>query len=200
MRVENRYNRILKLVVGKEVLDLGCTWVDDDGTWIHGKMLEVAKSVTGMDIDGVEELQQRGYDIIYQSVDEPYDLQRRFDVIVAAEVLDHVCNLGTFMDNAKRHLRNDGILVVTMHNPQAFEFFIEQLVFRGSLRIREHMHWQNENTMANLLEKHGMRLKYKEYYHYKAFSSIGKLYDILTFPLPNIFSRCILYVAEHNDR
>lgn len=200
MRIENRDNRVLKLVTGKEVLDIGCTWVDDDGTWVHGNMIKVAKSVTGIDITDVEKFREKGYDIIQQSADEPYDLHRLFDVVVAAEVLDHTANLGTFMENVKRHLRPDGILVVVMHNPQAFEFFLEQLFFKGSLRIYQHTHWQNETTMRNLLDRYGMELKYREFYHYGAFSKIGKVYDILTLPLPQVFSRCVLYVAGHATR
>lgn len=200
MRIENRYDRLLKLVKGKEVLDLGCTWIDDDGTWIHGKMVEVAKSVTGIDIKDVEEFRAKGFDIIQQSADEPFDLKRKFDVVMAAEILDHTANLGIFMQNVKRHLKPDGILVVVMHNPQAFEFFIEQFVFKGSIRIYQHTHWQNETTMRNLLERYGLKLKYREYYHYGAFSTIGKIYDVLTYPLPQVFSRCVLYVGVHDER
>lgn len=200
MRTESRYNRIIKLVAGKTVLDLGCTWVDDDGTWIHGKMVEVAKNVIGLDIEGVPELQKKGYDIIKQSVDEPYDLHEQFDVITAIEVLDHVCDLGIFMGNVKKHLKKDGILVVAMHNPQAFEFFLEQLVFNGRLKIREHMHWQNINTMENLLLQYGLKLIDRQFYHYGAFSRIGKVYDFLTYPLPKSFSRCVLYIGGHDGR
>lgn len=197
MRTENRDSRILKLVKGKEVLDIGCTWIDDDGTWVHGDMLKVAKSVTGIDITDVPKFRGQGYDIIEQSADEPYNLLRKFDVVVAAEVLDHISNLGTFMANVRRHLKEGGILVVVMHNPQAFEFFLEQLFFKGSLRISQHTHWQNETTMRELLGRHGMELRYREFYHYGAFSRLGKVYDVLTWPLPGVFSRCVLYVAGH---
>ncbi len=199
MLIENRDSRILKLVKDKEVLDLGCTWIDDDGTWVHGDMLKVAKSITGLDITDVAKFREQGYDIIEQSVDESYNLHRLFDVITAIEVLDHTSNLGIFMENVKRHLKGDGILVIAMHNPQAFEFFLEQLFFKGSLRIYEHTHWQNETTLQNLLERYGLRLRYREFYHYGAFSLIGKIYDILTLPLPSMFSRCVLYVAGHNN-
>ena len=198
MKVENRDSRILKLVAGKEVLDIGCTWVDDDGMWVHGDMLKVAKDVTGIDITDVAKFQDQGYNIIHQSADEPFALGQRFDVIVAAEVLDHTANLGIFMQNVKRHLKPDGIFVVVMHNPQAFEFFLEQLLFRGSLRIYEHTHWQNETTMRNLLERYGLRLIRREFYHYGAFSRIGKVYDLLTWWMPSMFSRCVLYVAGHD--
>lgn len=197
MKWENRDTRLLKLVEGKEVLDIGCTWVDDDGTWVHGDMLKVAKSVTGIDITDVDKY--KGYDIIEQSADEPYDLNRLFDVIVAAEVLDHTANLGTFMANVKRHLKPDGILLITMHNPQAFEFFLEQLLFKGSLKIYQHTHWQNETTMKNLLERYGLKLIRREFYHYGAFSRIGKVYDVFALILPSAFSRCVLYVAGHDE-
>lgn len=200
MRIENRDSRILKLVEGKEVLDIGCTWIDDDGTWVHGDMLKVAKSVTGIDITDVDKFREKGYNIVERSADELYNLHRKFDVVVAAEVLDHTCNLGTFMDNVKRHLKPDGIFVVVMHNPQAFEFFLEQLFFKGSLRIYQHTHWQNETTMKNLLERYGMALRYREFYHYGAFSTVGKIYDRVTWLLPSMFSRCVLYVAGHNGK
>ncbi len=199
MKVENRDSRILKLVKGKEVLDLGCTMADDDGTWIHGNMVKVAKSVTGLDITDVAKLRTDGWDIIEQSVDEPYDLGRTFEVIVAVEVLDHTANLGIFMDNVKKHLAKNGILVVAMHNPQAFEFFLEQLIFKESRSIYDHTHWQNETTMKHLLARHGLRLRYREFYHYGASSKKGKVYDFLTRPLPSMFSRCVLYVAEHDN-
>ena len=195
MRVENRYDRILKLVINKDVLDIGCTWVDDDGTWIHGKMVAVARNVTGIDITDVEKFRARGFNIIQQSADEPYDLHRLFDVVVAAEVLDHTANLGIFMENVRRHLKPDGIFVLAMHNPQAFEFFVEQLFFRGSLRTYQHTHWQNETTMRNLLDRYGMKLIRREFYHYGAFSRLGKIYDAVTWPLPSVFSRCILYIG-----
>ena len=197
MRVENRYDRILKLVAGKKVLDLGCTWIDDDGTWIHGKMIGVAKNVIGLDIEGVPELREKGYNIIEQRVDEPYDLHEQFDVITAVEVLDHVCNLGTFMGNVKKHLKKDGILdkeVIVHTNP----FFVEQLIFNGRLKIREHMHWQNINTMENLLSQYGLKLIDRQFYHYGAFSRIGKVYDFLARPLPRSFSRCVLYIGGHD--
>ena len=197
MKIESRCSRILKLVVGKDVLDLGCTWIDVDGTWLHGDIAQRAKSIVGLDIDDVGKFRKEGWDIREQSVDEPYDLDQKFDVITAIEVLDHVCNLGIFMQNVKKHLRDDGILVVALHNPQAFEFFLEQLFFRGRLGIYQHNHWQNINTMTNLLERYGLELKYREFYHYGAFSTIGKIYDVITLPLPGVFSRCVLYVAGH---
>ncbi len=200
MRIENRYSRIIKLVKDKEVLDIGCTWRDDDGLWVHGEMRKVAKSVTGIDITDVPKFKAQGYDIVEQSADEPYDLKRRFDVIVAAEVLDHTANLGIFMQNVKRHLKPDGLLLVAMHNPQAFEFFLEQVVFQGALKIYQHTHWQNETTMRNLLERYGLKLIRREFYHYQAFRLIGKIYDILALPLPQCFSRCVLYVAGRDGR
>jgi len=197
MKTENRYGRVLKLVKDKEVLDIGCTWIDDDGMWLHGKLVEIAKSVIGLDIDGVTELVARGFDIIDQSAEKPYNLHRKFDVITAIEVLDHTRNLGIFMDNVKRHLKPDGVLVVTMHNPQAFEFLFEQWFFKGRLRIREHNHWQNINTMEVLVGQSGLEVRKREFYHYGAFSKIGKVYDFITWPLPMVFSRCVLYIVGH---
>ena len=197
MKIENRYDRVLKLVEGKEVLDIGCTWVDDDGMWLHGKLIEIAKSVTGMDVDGVAELVKRGYDIIEHSADKPYNLRRKFEAITAIEVLDHTRNIGIFMDNVKKHLKPEGELIVVMHNPQALEFFFEQWFFKGRLRIREHNHWQNINTIENLVEASGLEVKRREFYHYGAFSNIGKIYDLLTFPLPALFSRCVIYIIGH---
>lgn len=197
MRVENRCDRILKAVRGMEVLDIGCTWVDDDGMWLHGRLLEVAKSVTGLDIEGVDRLVEQGYDVIYQSADEPFDLHRKFDAVTAIEVLDHTRNIGTFMDNMKRHLKPDGKLIVAMHNPQSLELFIEQCVFKGRLRIREHNHWQNINTMEILVGASGLVVEKREFNHYGAFSRMGRLYDFLTFPLPAVLSRCVIYTIGH---
>lgn len=182
------------------MLDIGCSSVERDGTWLHGLIWPEARYIIGIDIKGVKELKARGFNVKHINAERPFDLGIRVDVVLAAEVLDHVCDLGIVIDNIARHLKSNGIAVITLHNPQAFEFFLELLVRGKSMcDVHTHTHWQSERTLSCLLEKHGMELVSREYIHFKAGSRLGRVYDVLFFWLPQRFSRSVLYIARRKD-
>jgi len=156
--------------------------------------MKAAKSIIGIDINKPK----NNCTFLLKDAEKPFDLKEKFEVIVAAEVLDHVCDLGIFMDNIKKHLAPDGIVIITIHNPQAFEFFLE-LFIKGKVfdDVHTHTHWQSIRTLDCLLRKHGLRIISRQYIHFKAASKIGKIYDKLAIILPQRFSRSTLYVATH---
>jgi len=174
------------------VLDIGATAIEKDGTWLHREISGVCSDTVGIDIingDGIQQV----------NAEKPYWLGRRFDVVVAAEVIDHVSNLGIFLENIKAHMNDNGIAVISSHNPQALEFFLEHWITGLAFKkVTNHTHWQSIVTMRTLLNKHGLKLESYKYIHFIAGSRIGKVYDYLTWFMPARFSRSILYVAKHS--
>ena len=64
--------------------------------------------------NNVERLRALGLNAICGDA-EKVDLGRKFDVIMGMP-LEHVSNQGIFLENMKRHLENEGVMVVSVPN------------------------------------------------------------------------------------
>ena len=110
------YGVFKKYVSGKNVLDLGCVdfdWkkaiAEKKDFWLHGFLCRHAKKCTGVDIDQdeVKSLNEAGYTCVAGNV-ETIDVGRKFDVIIAANLTEHLSNPCLFLENVKRHLNAGG--------------------------------------------------------------------------------------------
>jgi 2-polyprenyl-3-methyl-5-hydroxy-6-metoxy-1,4-benzoquinol methylase len=165
--VQDRFEVIRPYVESGEVMDVGC--VDarparhDAATRIARKPNLLFKQITqlnpralGVDIDpeGIEHLKQAGYEAVCADV-ETMDLGRKFDCIVAGEIIEHLENPGLFLRNMHRHLADDGVLVLSTPNP----FYAVQSwkIWRyGRPAVHEdHVNWQDPATLETLLRRTG---------------------------------------------
>ena len=96
---------IVDLCRDKIVLDLGC--IDHSAQraltlgerWLHRRIKDVARDLLGVDMlsEDAQKLNQLGYKIIAEDVTR-MNLGRHFDVIVAGDLIEHVSNVGMFLD------------------------------------------------------------------------------------------------------
>ena len=160
--IKDRWDIIGPLVRGKTVLDIGCVGANKKDTpiWLHGKIKAVAKELTGLEIDAtyIDELNAKGYNIIYGDC-ETVDLKRKFQVIVASEVIEHLSNPGLFFANMKRHLSPDGLLIITTPNRfdgiQVMSCILRNYIPEYSKPYALHVHYYDENTLRYLFERYG---------------------------------------------
>ena len=82
------------------------------------------------------------------------DLGRRFDVVHAGELIEHLDNPRAFLQAAKRHLRPDSRLILTTPNPFCVTNFIYRLGGTAKLN-RDHQCWYCEDTLRQLLDRNG---------------------------------------------
>jgi 2-polyprenyl-3-methyl-5-hydroxy-6-metoxy-1,4-benzoquinol methylase len=201
--VSSRVDPLVKFAKGKKVLDIGCVGMGEEDTyggknWIHGKMAKNAKKVVGIDIQKkeIEKLREKGFDIRLQNAEEPFNLNEKFDIVMAEEVIEHLADLKTFFANVHRHLGDGGLLIITTPNPQAFEFFLQKLLFGRTLINPYHTHWQNEVTLKYLLERNGFELINYFFVEEWAENLRGRAFQVLFFWLPQCFARTGAYIAK----
>jgi 2-polyprenyl-3-methyl-5-hydroxy-6-metoxy-1,4-benzoquinol methylase len=160
--------------IGKKVLHVGCLDHPEialekanKGTWLHGIVSEVSASCVGIDID------LRGYELVRSKLSldniRLLDLTKplaaeevgrlravEWDLILCPEVLEHVTNHQTFLENLYRISRPGTTLVVTAPNAFRFENFVNTL--RGYESINsDHKYWFTFYTLSSLLAAHGWR-------------------------------------------
>lgn len=149
------------LARGKRVLDVGggehVPSASLSDAWEHAIFVEHAESVLGIDIsaDLVRHLCERGYSFETCDATSQVDLGRRFDLIFAGDVIEHVNDPTALVRFALRHLDERGSLVITTPNPfhigDPVQSLLRRNLQRGLFRHvnLEHTCWI---TPTNMLE------------------------------------------------
>lgn len=167
IRKGDRYKIIKAYTTGREVLDFGCVDHDYKKTefekkdfWLHGFICKNAKSCIGIDCNEneIKKLNEHGYNCIAGNA-ESVNLNRKFDVIVAGEIIEHLYNPGLFLENVKRHLTDNGIFILTTPNPLFLWKFVQILIKDNPIVNEEHTCWFDPKTLSYLMMQHGFVIK-----------------------------------------
>jgi SAM-dependent methyltransferase len=151
---------IIELARGRSVLDLGCIDHSADTAlalgdkWLHGRLRGVAERLVGVDMlaADAEVLNGRGYDIRIADV-ESLDLGDQFDLIVAGDLIEHLSNVGRFLESVSRHMHDHSAFVVTTPNPFNVEQFTQGL-FHNRIAVNpEHTAWIDPRVMHELISR-----------------------------------------------
>ncbi len=108
-----------------------------------------------MDADpsAVEEARSAGADVIKGDA-ETLRLGRTFEVVFAGELIEHLSCISDFLETARLHLVDDGVLVLTTPNVFAISNFAYR--FSSSVRLNtDHTCWYCAETLTAVLHRHG---------------------------------------------
>lgn len=202
--IRDRESVVLPYTACGSVLDVGC--VDARGQRSSAarrlackpdllfKAIAAANSdVLGVDCDpeGVEALRSQGYQVECADATE-MRLGRRFDTIVAGELIEHVEDAGRLLRNMGQHLSAEGVLILTTPNP----FYAGQAwrIWRhGRPAVHEeHTAWYDPITLDRLLRRTGFEPI--EGYWVQPRLRLLKAWKRL---LRSYFSHSFLVVAKH---
>lgn len=204
--IKSRVDPLIEQCRNKTVLNIGCCGMGTNdilgGNDFHfGRIKEVSKEVIGVDINlhEIEKLTKLGYSIVTQSADEPFDLKRKFDVVVAEEVIEHLCDLRVFLSNVKKHMRSDTLFIITSPSPFSWVYQLQRLLFGKELTNGYHTHWHSEKTMSHLLQSNGFDVLKSEIIDALPLTTRGKICQVLLFWLPERFGTNVIYYAKLKD-
>ncbi|MFC3714015.1 methyltransferase domain-containing protein [Sphingoaurantiacus capsulatus] len=149
---------------GKSVLHIGC--VDsgltkvrfENGELLHAQLLKVSARVVGVDIDegGIELMRSFGIrDLHVADIENGLNLDEKFDVVVAGEVIEHLSNSGKLIENSAQIMKDDGVFIITA--PNAFCLTTIIRLFRGIETVHEdHVSYFSYATMRTFLSRYGL--------------------------------------------
>ena len=162
-----RFEAIRKYIKDKEVLDCGCVEhevYDDkpwwDYLWIHDKIVKEAKFCMGVDMEKEElkKLKEKGYNVRHADV-ETMELGRKFDVIVAGELIEHLGNPGSFLERSNAHLRKNGLIIITTPNVFSAGTVYRVLIGKTPEVNPQHVCYYDLKTLSILLERYGFEVQ-----------------------------------------
>ncbi|MFN3262048.1 MAG: class I SAM-dependent methyltransferase [Pikeienuella sp.] len=172
-------------VADRDVLDVGSVNHFFKGAnwsrgWIFDFLLSEARAVRGIDIAKrqVRAARKAGYDIRVADA-ELYRAERRFEVVLASDLIEHLSNPGMFLACARANLEPGGRLVLVTPNGYCLREIY--MVVKGWTNDPD-VHWQHvcyftPRTLTALAARAGFALEEIRYanIHYKQVSPLQRV-------------------------
>ncbi len=168
--IKDRWKIIDKYCQNKNVLDIGCVQHNADtekrSYWLHKKIKDIALTLVGVDIEENEskKLIDKGYNIIIDDAIK-IKIDNKFDTIVAGEFIEHISNHGLFLDNMYKHLKDNGVFIITTPNVFAIRYLVLNIFKKNLIPNKEHVCWFDYHTLKELCNRHNFNIK-ESYYHF----------------------------------
>lgn len=164
---DNRDLLISEQCKGKKVLHIGAT----DAPYtreklaadllLHKKLMEHSKSVFGIDIDkeSIEYLKQQGMDnITYFDMNALAELSYQPDVIIFGEIIEHLQNLETALQNLKSIMTQETKLIISTPNQFYLLNFLITLLQKRECVHEDHKTGFTYGLLQQLLEANGLEI------------------------------------------
>lgn len=168
----NFWDKLLKLSKNKRVLHLGVLGDFNDylkigfDDWLFRELIDISSIAVGIDFNKklVKKAHAAGFkSIIYGNV-EKLSLGKKFDVIFAGDIIEHLVNFEGFFLSCKKHMNKDSILVITTPNPFAINNFLKIAISGNPSVYEEHTNYVVEKNFEGLAQIFGFKIIESGYY------------------------------------
>jgi len=165
--IKSYVEEINKRIKGKRVLDIGCCASTSKNLLKRHRLYEkAAKEIIGIDYnkDLIKEAKDRlGYTLYYCDLTNFDDVKNivekfgKFDTIICTDVIEHISNLGIFLENVKYMLEENGQLHLTTPNMRSPRWM--QMCIQNKYKVNtDHICWFDIFTLGNLLKRAKLKI------------------------------------------
>jgi len=147
-----RRDVILPLIQDKDVLDIGSAGFKKSDVFFRF-IKEHSRFVQGLELDP-ELVKKCHEDNIICADAEEFISKRKFDVVIAGELIEHLSNPGRFLDCSYANLKDQGTLILTTPNPYSLQNIVRALFLGKEARCKGHLALYSETTIKELLCRH----------------------------------------------
>ena len=172
--VRDLWALLTPLAEGKSVLNVGAAgnveyYLDGrNDLWMHERLKSLASELVGLDIDAesVAFANARGESLLLGNC-ETVELDKKFDLIVLSEVIEHVNAPVSAIANLMRHLKPDGKLFITTPNPTYYGTVLRALLNRSLNVYYDHVTAYFPENLVVMCQRLGLRVIGIHFYNVK---------------------------------
>ncbi len=196
--IPDRQAFLVELCKDKNVLHLGCVDTGltdkaiDKGNFLHAKIAQVAKKVIGIDnnADGLKGLEARkgsNEEFLCMNIEKlcVEKIYGNIDIVIAGEVLEHLSNVGGFLEGAVEILKKfNAVMAITV--PNAYSIRHLNAVKNGTEVVHpDHNFYFSCATVSALMRKYKLVVKKTYVYNTPFPIRRGSLYP----PIKQLWAR-----------
>jgi 2-polyprenyl-3-methyl-5-hydroxy-6-metoxy-1,4-benzoquinol methylase len=182
---EYRFEQLHEYFINRRVLDLGCAVGHKRPNWMHQMIQQSALYLKGLDIDceAVAQIREKGFNVVCGDA-QNFELDEKFDLIHAGELIEHLDDLRGFLSSCKKHLTPNGLLLITTPNAMRFANMVYTIL--GGLEVnKQHICWFCDKTITTLLNRNGFDVVLLDYLEHESRGFTRKLTSsLLRFLMP----------------
>jgi 2-polyprenyl-3-methyl-5-hydroxy-6-metoxy-1,4-benzoquinol methylase len=205
--MKSRIEYIKKYCKNKTVLNLGCTSSNPLNEikydlWLQKYIDEYADEVIGIDIqkDLIKTCQKHTKNTLIHADVLSLNLNKKFDVVVAGEIIEHISNLDGFFKSIIKHLKKDGKLIITTPNVFKFYNLIYAIFGIEPKKHPGHILYFDIKTLEEILNRYGFKIKKYSYLTEKTIqNTIGNKMIIFLGKFFKIYNDSIVLVAKMRE-
>jgi len=141
----NTFSKIedfLPTLKGNETfLDIGC-----GHGGVASELIQRGYKVSGIEInkDAIKSLKSKGFEVFIKDTSKPLELNKKFDVVMILDVLEHLFDPNFLLKEAKNAINSDGTIIVTV--PLYFDIVDRfKILFTGSVISVDNLCYGEEN-------------------------------------------------------
>lgn len=111
------------------ILDIGCGFGS-----VSDELIKRGHKVYAVEInkEAISVLKQKGFIVYEKDINKPLDIEEKFDIVLLLDVLEHVFDPLSLLDEAKRVTKESGYIIVTV--PLYFDILDRlKILFTGSV-------------------------------------------------------------------
>ena len=124
--------------------------------WVHGIIKKRAKEVYGVDLSFDTSLFDCEH---YQKVSaEDFRFDRKFDVIIASDLIEHLTNPGKLLDRCREHINPGGKIVITTGTTFSLFNLAGKITREDPINNYDHTCYFTPGTMKTLSKKCGLQV------------------------------------------
>ena len=165
--MDSRERYLKNKIKNKTVLDLGVGDTTDRS--LHVFINKYAKKTIGVELDKIraQRLQKKGFNVI-QGNAETIKIEKKFDVVMAGDLIEHLNNVGLFLETVKKHLKKNGLFIFNTPNAYSINFLIRGLLFGGKVpQFNEHTYLFTEDLITEILKRYNLKITNIKYFSHK---------------------------------
>ena len=193
--IKNQLNNKIK------VLDIGSM---NDNRRLFLEYRKINKNIIGIDLEGWYDLEcfNKEVDIslfkpIFKADCQNFNLNQKFDLIICGEVIEHLSNFQGFFNSLRKHLTENGRVIITTPNPMSFMRLCQKLIKQEPSNDKYHTIMLDSITFSNMCHENGFKVV-ENYYYYEKHSTIWtyKLNNYISYIFPKYASGYLFIIKN----
>jgi len=140
----SKIERFLPILRGdEEFLDIGC-----GHGGVSSELIKRGHKVSGIEInkDAIESLKSKGFEVFHKDISKPLELDKKFDVVMMLDVLEHMFDPYALLKEAKQTVKKGGVVIVMV--PLYFDIVDRlKILFTGSVISMDNLCYGKKNYL-----------------------------------------------------